>query len=688
MTRRRYPPARAADVVDNYHGIVVPDPYRWLEDPDSAETRAWVGAQNALTRTTLAGTVRDGLVRTLTRLYDFPRASVPVKRGKYWFLTRNEGLQNQGVLYVQEGAGGSRRVLLDPNTLSPDGTIALTALAPGPDGQLVAYALSSGGSDVQEIAVRDVGTGADRSDRLRWAKFTTIAWTRDGGGFYYTRFPQPGTVPHGDENYFCAVYFHTLGEPQERDRLVFSKPAQREVVFDVGISDDDRWVVIAASEGSSDKSEIYVLDRASARPTPQPLLTGFDAAYSFIEAWKGRLLFRTDRGAPLGKIVAIDPLRGSASVEDVVPEQPDKLSTVLASNRTIVATYLHNASDRIRLFTLDGAATGEVALPAMGTVPALSGRIDDPDLFVGFTSFTHPPASYLYDFAAGSLTPTAPEMLPIDPGAYATRQVWYSSKDGTRVSLFLVHRKDLALDGERPVLLTGYGGFNISLTPAFDPATFALLDRGGVQAVANLRGGGEYGEAWHEAGMFERKQNVFDDFVAAAEWLVQAGYTNPRKLGIEGGSNGGLLTGAVLTQRPELFGAVISRVPVADMLRYHLFTVGRFWVSEYGCADDPAQFPYLYEYSPYHNVRPGVDYPPVLIMTADTDDRVSPGMAKKLAARLQAANPDGRDILIRVETRAGHGAGKPVTKMIEEDADVFAFLFKYLDVPDSGVQER
>jgi prolyl oligopeptidase len=454
-------------------------------------------------------------------------------------------------------------------------------------------------------------------------------------------------------------------------------------VFDVEISQDDRWVVVTAYQGASDKSEIYVIDRRLPKTKPRPLFKGFQSAYLFVQSAGGRLFFRTDDRAPLGRIIAVDPVRNAPQPVEIVPEQRDKLSSAVLVHGTLVASYLHNASDRIRMFDLRGKPAGEIPLPGIGSVSEISGRPEDDELFVGFTSFTMPMTSLRYRFDPRALSEFSKSELRFDPPAYETTQVWYPSKDGTKISMFLVHRKGLQRDGSHPALLSGYGGFNVSLTPAFDPALFPLLDRGGIYAVANLRGGGEYGEAWHEAGMFERKQNVFDDFMAAAEWLVANRYTTRGRLAIEGGSNGGLLTGAVMVQRPDLVGAVVCRVPVADMLRYHLFTVGRFWISEYGSADDPDQFEYLYAYSPYHNVKDGLSYPPILITTADTDDRVSPGMAKKFAARLQAADGDASPVLIRVETKAGHGAGKPVSKLIEEDADILAFLFKYLEMPRS-----
>jgi prolyl oligopeptidase len=688
----KYPLSPKADVSDIYHGVRVEDPYRWLEDPDSPETAAWVDAQNALTRAVLDGPVRDGLVERLTALYNYPRTGVPVKRGNRYFFMHNTGLQDQPVLYVQDGVDGVPRVLIDPNAMgasnvaAPGGPVALTAMEVNAAGTAVAYALSTSGSDRQEIVVRDVERGVDCVDRLQWAKFVAIAWVKDGSGFYYTRFPEPGTVPAGDEHYFNKVYFHRLGDPQERDALIFEKPTERETVFGVEISDDDRWIVITAFQGSSDKSEISLLDRHKPDGRPAPLFTGFASAYAFIEAaafnsgQQTRLFFRTDHRAPRGRIIWVDPSRPDVPPVEVVAESPDKLSAAFLIHGTLVASYLQNASDRIRLFDLAGRPAGTVDLPAIGSVSGVSGRPEDDEMFVGFSSFVYPPSNYRYDFAAKALAPFGQSEPCINPADYETTQVWYPSKDGTNVSMFLVRRIGLPMDGERPVLLSGYGGFNISLTPAFDPANFALIDKGGIYAVANLRGGGEYGEAWHEAGMFERKQNVFDDFIAASEWLTASGWSTSKKVAIEGGSNGGLLTGAVMVQRPDLFGAVVCRVPVADMLRYHLFTVGRFWISEYGSADDPEHFVFLHRYSPLHNVKDGVAYPPILITTADTDDRVSPGMAKKFAARLQAAGSDASPVLIRVETKAGHGAGKPVSKMIEEDADIFAFLFKYLGV--------
>jgi prolyl oligopeptidase len=671
----RYPPARVDPLVETLHGVRVADPYRWLEDASSPETTAWVDAQNEYTRAVLDGPSRDAFVEELTRRFDYARTTSAVQRTGRCFYTHNPGLLDQPLLYVQEQQAAPR-ILLDPNTLSADGTTALTAYSPSPDGRLLAYALSQHGSDRQTIRIRDVDRSFDLDDRLKWVKFASIAWTRDASGFYYLRFPEPGTVPPEDEQYFGRIYFHQLGQPQARDLLVFENPNEKEVVPLVQVTADDRYAVITAQRGASDDSEIHLVDRVFPQ-LPRALFPGFEAAYAFIDAADNQLYFRTTNGAPRGRIIAVDPVDPAGTLREVVPEQPHKLSAAVMSRGELVAVYLENATDRIRRFDLSGAPMGEIALPGIGSVVTIDAEPASADVVVVFTSFVEAPRAVLFTATGmrslGSSGLGAGDPPSGDRSPYKTTQIWYPSKDGTRVSMFLVHRADLRKDGHRPVLLSGYGGFNISRTPAFDPGNFPLLDRGGIFALANLRGGGEYGEDWHRAGMLEHKQNVFDDFVAAAEFLIREGYTRPERLAIEGGSNGGLLVGAAMVQRPELFGAVLCRVPVADMLRYHLFTVGRFWIPEYGSADDPAQFEYLLRYSPYHNVREGVRYPPTMVMTADTDDRVSPGMAMKFAARLQASGSGG-PILIRVDKKAGHGAGKPIGKVIDEEADMLAFL--------------
>jgi prolyl oligopeptidase len=670
----RYPEARKAAIVDDYHGTKVADPYRWLEKADDPETQRWAEAENALTHSLLEGPPREAIKKRLQELYDYPRVGLPEALNGRYFYTRNSGLQNQSVLFVREGIAGPERVLLDPNTLSPDGTVALTMTSVTRDGSLMAYTLSRSGSDRQEIFVREVATARDRPDHLLWAKFTSLAWTPNNDGFYYTRHPVPGTVPAGDENYYAKLYYHRLGEPQEKDALAFERTEAKDIGLGADVTRDGRFLILTSYRGSSGNSEIHILDRRTAGSKPFLLFSGFEHRRVYIAALEGRLYFRTDEGAPLGRVVSVDLGKGEREAREVLPEGADSLSEVALVNRRLAVVRLHNASHRVLLHSLDGKLEREIELPDLGSVGGLSGEPEDHELFLGFGSYTHPGTPYRYDFARERLTEFEPVRGKADGGAYQTSQVFFPSKDGTRVSMFLVHKKGLAKDGHRPTLLYGYGGFNISETPVYSPSRFVWLERGGVLAVANLRGGGEYGEAWHQAGMQERKQNVFDDFIAAAEWLIANGYTRPSSLAIQGGSNGGLLVGAAMVQRPELFGAVVCQVPVADMLRYHLFTVGRFWIPEYGSSEDPQQFAFLYRYSPYHNVKEGVAYPATLVTTADTDDRVAPGLAKKFAARLQSAAGGQRPILIRIETKAGHGGGKPVSKQIDEQADVYRFL--------------
>jgi prolyl oligopeptidase len=674
MTPPRYPPARRDTLVETIHGVAVADPFRWLEDDRSAETAAWSTAENEFTRHHLDGPARDTLLARLRTLYDYPRTLSLVGRGGRYFYTHNPGRLDQPILYVRDGIDGEPRVLLDPNRLSEDRTTALTAYAVSPDGRQVAYALSIHGSDRQLVRV------LGREDLLQWVKFASIAWTADGDGFYYLRFPEPGRVAREDEQYFGRIYFHRLGDGQAQDALVFAHPV-REVVPAVHVTSTGRWVVITAERGASDDSEVFVVqahDPAAEVRRPRPLFQGFDAAYQFIEEANGLLYFRTTKDAPLGRIVAVEPDQPRV-LREIVPEGTDRLSLAVMARDRLFAAYLRDASDTLRAFALDGTPAGEIPLPGIGSLVTLDAEPHDDEARFVFTSFVDPPGGWIWrDDAIRPLVASRPGAG--DAGRYRTTQVWYPSKDGTAISMFLVHRAGVAPDGQRPVLLSGYGGFNISRTPGYDPGNFPLLEAGGVFALANLRGGGEYGEAWHRAGMLEHKQNVFDDFIAAAEYLVAQGWTTPSRIGIEGGSNGGLLVAAAMLQRPDLFGAVVCRVPVADMLRYHLFTVGRFWMPEYGSAEDPAQFRYLLAYSPYHNVASGVRYPPALIMTADTDDRVAPGMARKFAARLQAEG-EGGPFLIRIETRAGHGAGKPIGKVIEEDADILTFVLNAIASP-------
>jgi prolyl oligopeptidase len=675
--RLKYPPAKQAAVVQEYGDVKVTDPYRWLENADDPDTIRWVEAENALTRSYLDGPRREAIKERLTRLVDYPRVSVPEKQGTRYFYTKNSGLQNQSVLYVRDGLSGAERVLIDPNALSPDGTVALVGTAATQDGALMGYSLSRSGSDRQEILVRDVATGRDLPDLVQWAKFTAITWTPDKKGFYYTRFPRPGSVPAGEENYTSQVYYHVLGEAQDKDTLVFDSPDRKEIIWGASLTLDGRYLVLTGYEGSSDKSEVWIADRQQGGK-PEVLFKGFDDAYAYAGDADGRLFFLTDKGAPLWRLVSVDVARGAREAVAVLPEGKERLEAAVIVNKQVVVKRLKDAGNRIAIHDLDGRESRQIELPALGSISVITGEADDTEMFFGFTSFAYPLTPFRYDFSTGKTSEFAHVDAKVDASAYEVKQAWFSSKDGTKVPMFLVHKKGLALDGRRPALLSGYGGFNVNITPGFSASKVYWLEQGGIYAVANLRGGGEYGETWHQAGMLANKQNVFDDFIAAAEWLIKSGYTSRDRLAIQGGSNGGLLVGAAMTQRPELFGAVVCQVPVADMLRYHLFTVGRFWIPEYGSADDPKQFPFLYRYSPYHNVKDGTAYPPTLVTTADTDDRVAPGLAKKFAARLQAASGGDAPILIRVETKAGHGGGKPISKQIDETADIYAFLFKAL----------
>ena len=762
----KYPTAPRTDLIDTIHGVAVPDPFRTLEDADDPRTAAWVAAQNALTRSLLDTPLRDRLTTRLRELHRVPRMSVAAVRGDCIFYTENDGRRGQAVLYMGQGsglraegsAGGaagsghadgstpvaqgrpavaqgfSPAILVDPNTLSDDGTTAITVFEPDDTGERVVYGLSRHGSDVQQLWIHDVAAGAPLGDCLQWVKFASIAWW--GDRFFYTRYPQPGTVPAEQEQYFCQVWLHRVGDPQSADRLIHHRPDAPEVVFDVNVTSDDRYLVIASYRGASDDAEVHVVRlpdtfwpepsttdvrRSDIRvPGVRALVTGFASGWHFIDGRGDRLYFRTDEGAPFGCIVRLDLESGRPEglpherpdVHVIVPESRETIvDAAVADGRLLVCT-LRDASSRLTTWSLDGGDERAIALPGIGTINGLGARWSDARSFATFTSFTTPPT--IMTCGADALAPMRESALPFDPAEYVTEQAWYPSKDGTRISMFLVSKR---IDDRRPeglrhdiggvddrgarlqacgaVLLTGYGGFNVSLTPAFDPSDFLWLDAGGVMAVANLRGGGEYGDAWHRAGMRERKQNVFDDFIAGAEWLQATGRAAPGRVAIEGGSNGGLLVGACVVQRPDLFGAAICRVPVADMLRYHLFTVGRFWIPEYGCADEAGDFPFLLRYSPYHNIVDGTVYPPTLVMTADTDDRVAPGMAKKFAARLQESSARGPldgarggPILLRVETRAGHGAGKPVEKQIDEQADLYAFLFHDLTRTSEGDQTR
>jgi prolyl oligopeptidase len=693
----KYPSAPRSPLVETLHGVAVADPFRTLETADDPATVGWVDEQNRLTRRLLDSDAREPLVQRLRELHRVARVSAAAVRGERLFYLENDGTRAQAVLFMTRLNGRPATTepvtLVDPNLLDADGTTAITVFEPDASGDRVVYGLSRHGSDMQDLLVHDVGGNALLDDRLQWVKFASIAWS--GDAFFYTRYPQPGTVAPEHEQYFCQVWLHRLGTSQEADLLIYARPDAPEITFDINVTADVRHLVITSRRGASDDAEVHVVNLGTAdvrdvakttktrkheETQPKAIVTGFSAGWHFIDGADDAIYFHTDQGAARGRVVRIDVDRPSPEPITIVPESNDTIVSAVVANGSLLVSSLANASSRLTTWSLDGKAVREIALPGLGTVAALAAGWDDPHAFALYTSFTSPPSIMTCDLAAGALRPLVSGNLPFDPADYMTEQVWYESRDGTRVSMFLTSKRTRTSDAAHgAVLLSGYGGFNISLTPSFDPSDFLWLDAGGTIAVANLRGGGEYGEAWHRAGMREHKQNVFDDFITAAEWLVASGRAASGRVAIEGGSNGGLLVAACMTQRPDLFGAVVCRVPVADMLRYHLFTVGRFWIPEYGCADGAEDFAFLFQYSPYHNVRDNAHYPPTLVMTADTDDRVAPGMAKKFAARLQEAVADeGGPILLRVETRAGHGAGKPIAKQVEEQADIYAFLFTYL----------
>ncbi|MFL6196165.1 MAG: prolyl oligopeptidase family serine peptidase [Thermoanaerobaculia bacterium] len=680
--RMVYPDSPRVEQVDEYHGVKVADPYRWLEDLDSEATRAWVAAQNKVTTSYLAAIPeREPIRKRLTELWNYERYGVPIERGGRYFFTRNDGLQNQNVLYRVEALEGEPKVVLDPNTLSQDGTVALTGFSVSEDGKLLAYGLSSAGSDWQEWKVRDVETGRDLADHLKWIKFSGTAWTHDNKGFFYSRYDEPKEGrPLEEANFYQKLYYHRLGAPQSQDELVYQRPDVKEMGFNADVTEDGRYLIIHAWKGTETHNGVFYKDLQAPGSPVIDLLGSFDGAYAFIGNEGPLFWFETDLGAPRSRVVAID-IREPARERwrELIPEMPETLQGVTVLNNTFVILYLKDAHAQVRQFDLTGKPLREVELPGLGSAGGFTGRRRDRVTFFEYNSFTTPGTIYRHDLETGKTTVfRRPEIRGFDPGKYETRQVFYNSKDGTRVPMFLTYKKGIKLDGSNPTYLYGYGGFNISMLPAFSPAHIVWMERGGVYAVANLRGGGEYGEDWHQAGSKLRKQNVFDDFVAAGEWLVANHYTSRGKLAIAGYSNGGLLTAACMVQRPELFGAVVVGVGVLDMLRFHKFTIGWGWTSDYGSPDDPEEFKVLYAYSPYHNLKPGTPYPATLITTADHDDRVVPAHSFKFAAALQRANGGPNPTLIRIETRAGHGGGKPVSKKIEETVDELSFLYNAL----------
>ena len=681
-----YPPTRKADQVDDYHGTKVADPYRWLEDPDSEETKAWVEAQNQITFGYLCEIeVRETIKQRLTQLWNYEKYGSPFKEGNRYFYFKNDGLQNQSVLYTLTSLDAEPTVLLDPNTLSEDGTIALSGLSISNDGKLMAYGLAISGSDWNEWKVRDIETGKDLSDQIKWVKFSGASWTHDGQGFFYSRYDQPNEATKlEDANYYQKLYYHKLGTSQAEDKLIYERPDQKEWMFGAGVTEDGRYLIISVSRGTDPKNLVFYQDLQTPNSPIVELISEFEASYSFIDNDGETFWLRTDLDATRGRVIAIDTKNPAReNWQEVIPQAAETLEGVGILNNKIVADYLKDARSSIKIFNLDGAFVREVELPGIGSAGGFGGKRYDTETFYTYTSFTTPNTIYRYDMVSGESTLFRKPNVDFKPDEYETKQVFYSSKDGTQVPMFITHKKGLKLDGNNPTYLYGYGVFNVSLSPNFSISRLVWMEMGGVYAIANLRGGGEYGEEWHQAGTKLNKQNVFDDFIAAAEWLIGNNYTKPEKLAIAGGSNGGLLVGACMTQRPDLFGAALPAVGVMDMLRFHKFTIGWAWCSDYGSPENPEEFKTLYAYSPLHNLKPGTVYPATMITTADHDDRVVPAHSFKFAAALQEASGGEKPALIRIETKAGHGAGKPTSKIIEELADEWAFLVRALNVAAS-----
>jgi prolyl oligopeptidase len=675
----RYPPAPRSDQVDEYFGTRIADPYRPLEEIDAPATQAWIAAQNELTEAVLSTvSQREGIRSRLTQVWNYERRSVPERVGGLYAYFRNTGLQNQAVLYVTRDLAEPGRVLLDPNTFSEDGTVALSGLEFSDDGTRLAYSVSASGSDWQEWHVRDVATGTDLPDVVRWSKFSGAAWRRDGSGFYYSRFDEPvAGAEYKDVNYYHKLYFHRLGTPQSADVLVYQRPDHKDWNVN-GITTEDGWyLVIEISRGTDPENRIVVADLRAGGPVVE-LLPDADAHWHYLANDATAFYFLTTKDAPRGRIVAID-LRERVQRE-VVAETDDALDGANIFGTQIVASYLRDARARVVVYGFDGREQGEIGLPGLGSVAGFGGKRTAKETFYSYTSYTEPTSIYRLDLVTHETTRIYTPQLSFDRNAFASEQVFYTSKDGTRIPMIVTYRKGTPRDGTAPTILYGYGGFDVSLTPAFSSAVLVWLELGGVYAVANLRGGGEYGEAWHQAGIKEKKQNVFDDFIAAAEYLIAERWTSSSKLAIQGGSNGGLLVGACITQRPDLFAAALPVVGVLDMLRFQHFTIGWAWTSDYGSSDDPEGFGTVLAYSPLHNVRAGVHYPATLIATGDHDDRVFPAHSFKFAAALQAAQGGDAPILLRVETKAGHGAGKPTAKLIEEIVDRYTFLVKTLQI--------
>ena len=682
QTKINYPKTKKVDQTDNYHGTVVADPYRWLEDDNSAETKAWVQAQNKVTFDYLnAIPERENIEKRLTEIWNYEKYSAPSKVADKYFYSKNDGLQNQYVMYVTDSPDKAGRILLDPNKLSEDGTVALSGMAISDDAKTLAYGLASAGSDWNEWHFMDVETGKKLPDVLKDIKFSGASWTKDGKGVFYSRFPGVDEKNRlTGINYNQTLYYHELGTPQTEDPIVYQRPDDREMGIGGSVTEDGKYLIIYVTKGTSPKNMIFYKDLSKKYSAVLPLVDKFEADYSFVGNDISTFYFSTDKDASRGKVVSVDVSEKDKNWKEVIAEAPETLNGVDFINNQFVVSYLKDAYTNIKIYDMNGKFVRNVELPGIGSAGGFNGKRFDTETFYTYSSFNAPPTIYRYDLKTGKSEVFRKSNVDFDGDKFEVKQVKYKSKDGTMIPMFIVYKKGLKLDGNNPTLLYGYGGFNISLTPGFSVSRAVWMEMGGVFAMANLRGGGEYGEDWHEAGTKLKKQNVFDDFIAAAEYLVANKYTKSEKLAIQGGSNGGLLIGAVLNQRPDLFGAALPAVGVMDMLRFHKFTIGRAWTSDYGSSDNAEEFKAIYAYSPLHNIKKGGKYPAVLVTTADHDDRVVPAHSFKYAATLQESQAGTAPVLIRIETKAGHGAGKPTSKQIEEVADIYGFLMKALNM--------
>ena len=680
--KMNYPTTHQVDQSDDFHGTTVNDPYRWLEkDVSTPEVDAWIQEQNKVTSSYLSSLPgREKIEARLKELWDYDKYSTPFKRGNHYFYFKKTGLQNHEVLYRSETLDGEATVVLDPNTWSDDGTTALGGFTFSEDGKLLAYGIQESGSDWRTYRVMEVETGKVLEDKIEWMKFSGASWVKDSSGFYYSRYDKPKADKEMQElNLGQKVYFHKLGQSQSQDKLIYQDEENPEYGFGATVTEDGRYLILINWVGTDDRYRVLYQDLEDQTSDKiSVLIDEFKNEYSLLGNQGSKLYFKSDLNAPKKCILTID-LAADRAPQVVVPEAADSIESASIVGDSLIVSYLQDAKSQVKVFDLNGKFVRDVELPGIGTARGFGGKRDQQETFYSFSSFNRPPSSYRYDLATGKSELVRSAKVDFNPDDYEVQQVFFKSKDGTKIPMFISHKKGLELDGTNPTLLYGYGGFNISLTPSFSISRLQWMEMGGIYAMVNLRGGGEYGKAWHKAGTKTNKQNVFDDFIAAAEYLIDKRYTSQQHLGIQGRSNGGLLVGACMTQRPDLFGACLPAVGVMDMLRFHRFTAGRFWTDDYGNADkDEAEFKALYAYSPYHNLKPGTEYPPTLVSTADHDDRVVPWHSFKFAARLQDAHEGDNPVLIRIETKAGHGSGKPTAKIIEEVADEWAFLAKHL----------